>query len=217
MLPDKRGVARLRRMPALVLNEARVAAQVHGHGCAANGAAGNQLRRNPHVPLLPHHPSYGGFVVIGARVAGLRALPEAVVPLGVEQARPVEARDLKLMVHVRGQHEAFPLPNQVEKVEIRLPGGHIVAVDVDVTAPPRPVFLQRFKGIEAAGIDVPDAVFLREIRKVLFKARAGVGHPRCGGQPRARADQHRVRPLQRLAEPVNLRRGVCGREARPVR
>lgn len=95
-------------------------------------------------------------------MAGLRALPEAVVPLHIyiKQALFVKACDLKLMIHVGRQHKIILLPNQPEKIEIRLSGGHVVAVHENMAAPPRPILLQRLKGIESAGVDSLDNVIL---------------------------------------------------------
>ena len=41
-------------MPAVVFYEGRIGAQVHGHGAAANGAPGQQFRRDGHGAEQAH-------------------------------------------------------------------------------------------------------------------------------------------------------------------
>ena len=132
------------------------------------------------------------------------ALPEAVVALGVEQTRLIEARQLKLMVHIGGQDEVTPVPDQLQQVRIGLAGRHIVAVIVDVAAPPDPVFLQRRKGIEAAGIYVGDAVLLMEVGEVFQETFAAVGQTGRGRQAGAGTDEDGVCFLYFSFQPFEL-------------
>lgn len=198
-------------VPALVLHESVVTAQIHGHGPAASGAAGDQRRGDTHSRLLCDHPADSGLVVIGGLMAGLAALPEAVIALGVEQPRLIKTGQLKLMVHVGGQNEVIPVPDQRQQVRIRLAGRHIVAVIVDMPAPPGPVLLQRGKGIKTAGIYIGNAVLLVEVGKVFQKSLAAVGQTRGGGRAGTRADEDSVRALNFALQPLNFLPVIAGR------
>ena len=92
-------------VPALVLDKGLVTAEVHRHGPPALGAAGDQLGGDAHVVLLRHHPLDGFIIVIRLLMAGLAALPQAVIPLGVKDPFFVEPHPLKLVVYVGGQHK----------------------------------------------------------------------------------------------------------------
>ena len=67
------------------------------------------------------------------------------------------------MVHIGGQDEVVLIHDQLQQVSIRLAGRHIVAVVIDVSAPPGPVFLQCVKRIKSAGVDICDPIFLMEV------------------------------------------------------
>lgn len=176
-------------IPALILHEAVITAQVHSHGLAAFGAVREQFWGDTHFRLLCDHPADGGFVIISLLMAWLTALPKAIVTLGVEQPRLIETSQLKLMVHIGGQDEIIPASDQFQQVSIRLAWRHIVTVIVDMTAPPGPVFLQRGKRIETAGIHISDTVLLMEVGEVLQKALAAIGQASRGGKAGARADE----------------------------
>lgn len=191
-------------IPARILYESIICAQVHGHGPAAPGTARDQLRGDPHIRLLGDHLSDGILVVIGFLTAGLAALPKAIVALGVKQPRLVKARQLELMVHIGGQDKVIPAPDQFQQIRIGLAGRHIVTVIVDVAAPPGPVFLQRGEGIESAGVNIPDAVLLVKVGEVFQKALAAVGQAGGGGKAGACADQNGVDILQFSFQPFHF-------------
>lgn len=94
-----------RRRPALVLNEALVAPQVHRHRPAADRTARQQRRGDPQSALRRRHSPHRRFVVIGPVVAGRGALPQSVIALRVKQPRLGEARQPELVVHVGRQYE----------------------------------------------------------------------------------------------------------------
>ena len=194
LIPLRRGV------PPAVLDEGVVSPQIHGHGSAAPRAAGDQLRGDPHVPLLLRHPPDGPLVVVGRLMAGRGALPEAVVPLGIEQPLLVKARQLELVVHIGGEDKVVPLPHQRQQIVIYGPGRPLIAVVEDLAAPPGPVLLQAVKGVEAPGVHVPDAVFGLKIAEIPLKPLPVVGQPRRGGQPGPRAHDHGIGDLQRLSQ-----------------
>lgn len=71
-------------IPALILHESIVTAQIHGHGLAASGAARDQLGRDTHFRLLCNHLADNSLVIISDLMARPAALPEDVVALGIE-------------------------------------------------------------------------------------------------------------------------------------
>ena len=137
-------------------------------------------------------------------MAWAAALPEAVVALGVEQTRLIKTGQLELMVHIGGQDEVIPVPDQLQQVGIGLAGRHIVAVIVNMAAPPGPVFLQRRKGIEAAGIHVGNVILLMEVGKVLQETFAAVGQTGRGRQAGAGTDEDGVCFLYFSFQPFEL-------------
>lgn len=92
-------------VPALILHEGVVAAQVHGHGLTADRTAGNELAGHAHVGLLLEHTQNDFFIVVGLLAARLCALEQAIIALRVEQTVFVEARALKLVIDIRGDDE----------------------------------------------------------------------------------------------------------------
>ena len=193
-----------RSIPALILYESIVTAQVRGLRLAALGAARNQLRGDSHVGLLCDHPADGSFVVISGLMARLTALPKAVIALGVEQPCFIKTGQLKLMVHIGGQDKIIPAPDQLQQIGIRLAGCHIVSVVVDVSAPPGPVFLQRGKRMETAGIHIGDAVLLMEVGEVFQKALAAIGQTGRCRKAGTSADEDGICALNLSFQPLNF-------------
>lgn len=191
-------------VPALILHKAVVTAQVRSLRFAALRAARNQLRRDTHFRLLRNHLADSSLVIISGLMARLTALPKAVVALGIEQPRLIKTSQLKLMVHIGSQNEVIPTPDQFQQVSIRLAGRHIVAVVVNVPAPPGPVFLKRGKRIKAAGIHVGDTVLLMEIGEVFQKALAAIGQTGRGGKAGACADENGVCALDLRFQPLDF-------------
>ena len=198
LIPPGRGV------PALILHKSIVTAQVRGLWPAALGAAGNQLRRHTHFRLLRHHPANNGLVIIRLLMAGLTALPEAVVTLGVEQPRLIKTSQLKLMVHIGCQDKIIPAPDQIQQICIGFTGCQIITVIVDVPAPPGPIYLRRGKRIKATGIHIGDAVLLMEVGEIFQKALAAIGQASRGGKAGARADEYGIGALQLILQPLNF-------------
>ena len=129
-------------------------------------------------------------------MAGLAALEEAVVPLGVKQPFPVKARLLKHVVHVGGEHEIIPPLHQLKQPLIhRLRRVHI-AVDENIPAPVGPVLLQGGKRVKTAGVHVPEPVFPDKIREILLKSFPRVGKSRRRGEAGSRSDHHGLSLLQ---------------------
>ena len=191
-------------IPALILNEVIVTAQIHSHGPAALGATRNQAGRDTHFRLLCNHPTDSCLVIISCLMTRLAALPKAVITLGVEQPRLIKSGQLKLMVHIGGQDKIIPAPDQIQQVSIRFAGCHIVTVVIDVSAPPGPVFLQRGKRIEPAGIDIGDAILLMEVGEVFQKALAAIGQASRCGKAGACADEDGIRALYLSFQPLDF-------------
>lgn len=85
------------------------------------------------------------------------------------------------MVNVCGDDKIVLVPHQLQKVIVDQFGGIHIAVDVDVSAPIRPMLFRRGKRIKATGVHIVEAVFFLEVRKVFLKAFAAVGEA-CGGR-----------------------------------
>ena len=80
-----------------------------------NRTAGDKLRGYFHIPLLCEHTVYRFLIVIGALMAWLRTLPQAIVPLGVEQPLFIKARKLELMVYIRCQNKVVLTLHQLQQ------------------------------------------------------------------------------------------------------
>lgn len=126
----------------------------------------------------------------------------------------VEARHLKLVVHICRQHKVVLALHQGQQSIINRPGGVLVAVHHNMPAPPCPILLQRRERVKSPGIHVLDAVFFFEVSEVFLKPLPGVGQSRRSGQPRPRADHHSVGAVKRLPQSFRLCRGDGGRAPR---
>ena len=169
------------------------------------------------VLLFLHHLPDGFLVIVGFAVAGDGALPQAIVPLGIEQAGLGKAGFLEAVVDVGGQDKIVFGLYQTEQIGIDRPGRVHIAVDEDKPAPVGPVFLPGFEGIEAPGIHVVEAAGLLKIGKIPFKPFPVIGQAGRSGQARARADDHGVGSRQLAFQPLHLIREAPdrGRNRRP--
>ena len=104
-MPQEIGIPFRGSIPSPILHEGIVAPKVHGHGCATNRAARNQLGGDFRILLLGKHLPDFRLIVIGLVVAGLGTLPQTVISLGVEQTAFVKACPLELVIHIGGQHK----------------------------------------------------------------------------------------------------------------
>ena len=114
----------------------------------------------------------------------------------IEQPCLIKTSQLKLVIHIGGQDEVVLILDQIQQIRIGLTGRHIVAVVVNVPAPPGPVFLQRGKRIETAGIHIGDAVLFMEVGEVFQKALASIGQTGRGGKAGARPNEDGIRALE---------------------
>ena len=87
-------------VPALVLDEGIIGAQIHRHRLAADGTLWDQLGGDFHILLKLDHVLDAFLIVIGLIVARLTALEESVIALSVEKALFVEACLLELVVNI---------------------------------------------------------------------------------------------------------------------
>lgn len=115
MPPKEILVTGISGIPALVLDKGVVAPQVHGHGLAADRAMRDKFCGDTHISLLCHHAPDGFLVVPGLLTAWLRALPQAVVSLGIEQPFFVKACQLELMVHIGSKDKVILLMDQLQQ------------------------------------------------------------------------------------------------------
>ena len=214
---DKRCVPLGRLVPPFVLYKSGVCPQVHGHGLAAQGAAGYQLSGHLHarrhtlgqvkgsvfqnlIPLGQDHlPDYLP-VVVGLLMAGHTALKQPIIPLGVKQLLLGKACFLKAVVHIGGENKVVLVLHTIQKRLIHRFGRIHIAVYIDVTAPVRPVLFQGAVGVEPTGIHILKTVFLCEIVEVPLKTLPCVHKPRRGRQPGPGADQHGIRLLQGFSQ-----------------
>ena len=179
-------------MPAPVFHKFIIAAEVHGQWFPTVGADRKKFGRDFHILLPFDHFEDHDFVIKGLLTARLAALEQAIIALRVEQPLFIKACPLELVIHIGGQYKIVLVLNQCQKFLIDRKWSIYIAVDVDVSAPIRPMLLRRGKRIKATGVHIVEAVFFLKVRKVFLKAFAAVGEA-CGGrQPCPRADDHGI-------------------------
>ncbi len=99
------------------------------------------------------------------------------------------------------------MPGSVFKDGMRLTDKAMLAVDI-VFGLLALWFLQCFKGIEAPGVHILDAVFRLKISERFCEPLPGIGQPRRGGQSRPCADHHSVSFFNELLQLLCLGREV---------
>ena len=187
------GVIPLSRLvPALVLDEFIVASKIHCHWLAANGTARDQLGRDCHIFLLFNHRNDSVIVVVGFVVTRHGALEQAVVALCIEQTLLVKARRLELVVDIRREDKVVLILDELQEVIVHRLRRLYIAVEKDMSAPPRPECFLIGERIESARIHIGNAVLLGKVGKVFVETLAGICQPCGGGQTSARADNNRV-------------------------
>ena len=141
--------------------------------------------------VLPSYHEGMSNVLLEAAASG-RPLITSDIPGCREAVENGVSGYLKAVVNVCGDDKIVLVPHQLQKVIVDQFGGIHIAVDVDVSAPIRPMLLRRGKRIKATGVHIVEAVFFLKVRKVFLKAFAAVGEA-CGGrQPCPRADDHGI-------------------------
>ncbi len=80
-------------------------------------------------------------------MAGLGALPQAIVSLSIEQPLFVKPCPLELVIHIGGQYKIVLILYQCQQFLIDRNWCIYIAVIENMTAPPRPIFFQRVVGM----------------------------------------------------------------------
>lgn len=128
-----------RRVPALILHEAAVAAEVRRQRPSAMRAVRNKLCRHGHfgrfrrskcairrncIALRSDHVLDNLPVIERLRATRLAALEQPVVSLRVEQAVLVKSGFLKAVIHIRCEGQSNPCPSQAKAVFHRRASAH---------------------------------------------------------------------------------------------
>lgn len=95
-------IAGVGSVPAFVFDKGVIGAEIHAHGRAADGTAGDERSGDAPILLLGDHLADGGFIVIGLWTAGDGALPQAVIALGVKEPLAVKAASLEAVIDIGG-------------------------------------------------------------------------------------------------------------------
>lgn len=191
-------------VPAFVLHEGIIAAQVHGQRLPAVGTGRKKLGRYFHILLPLDHLPNDLLIIKGLLTARLTALEQAVIALRVEQPLFVEPCFLEAVVHIGGDYKVILILHQPEQRAVYRLRGVLIAVDINVPAPVRPVFLHGGVRVKAAGIHIRKAVFAGKIGEICSESFPGVGEPGGGGQPGSCADDDGISLVQGLFELLRL-------------
>ena len=97
-------------------------------------------------------------------------MEQAVITLCVEQPLLVKACQLKLMVNIRCEDKVILILNEIYQIVIHGVRSFYIAVEIDMSAPPRPEGFFIRERIESARIHIGNAVLFGKVRKMLEKA-----------------------------------------------
>ena len=103
-------------MPAFVLHEGIIAAQVHGQRLPAVGTGRKKLGRYFHILLPLDHLPNDLLIIKGLLTARLTALEQTIIALRVEQALFIKASFLKAVVNIRGDDKIIFVLYQLQKI-----------------------------------------------------------------------------------------------------
>ena len=98
------------------------------------------------------------------------ALPQAIIPLGIEKLLFGKAVELKQMIHIRREDKIVLLFQQVQKNSVQFTWRQVVAIPIDLSAPIGPFLFQRWKGIEPRRIHIAEMVFGDKISEMTLKS-----------------------------------------------
>lgn len=167
-----------RRVPALILHEAVVAAEVRRQRPSAMRAVRNKICRHGHfgrfrhskcairrncIALRSDHVLDNLPVIERLRATRLAALEQPVVSLRVEQAVLVKSGFLKAVIHIRCQNKGILVLHKRKQFFIDGLRRIQITVDVNRTAPIGPVFFKRCIRVKPTGVHVVKIVFCGEI------------------------------------------------------
>ena len=179
-------------MPAFIFHKRVIRAQIHAHRFSAVWAVRHQFGWDPHaqvsvlrrnkasvfqdlIPLGKQHLSNDFFIVILFLAARLRALKQAVISLRVKQTVFIKSGFLEAVVYICGDDKIALIFHQAEQFLVNRFWRVLITVDVNVSAPVRPVFFQRIIRVEAARIHIVETVFLFKICKIFPEPLTAVG------------------------------------------
>ena len=223
----ERSVPVRRGMPPGVLHKGLIGAQVHGDRPAAVRADRDQVMGKAHgeTPVLRHLEyavwiqdkalrrhgfSDPVFIVVGLFDAAPGTLEQPVIALRVEEPLLVKAGALEAVVHIGGDHEIVPAPDQREEVMVHGFWRIHVSVDIDVPRPEGPAGLRVGERVEAAGIHIPEAEVLPEIKEIPVEPLAAVGKAGGRGKACASADDDGISALDFLLQAAKIRAAAAG-------
>ena len=86
----------------------------------------------------------------------------------------VKSRLLKLVVHIGSQYEIILILHQRQQFLINQLRGIQITVTENVPAPISPMFFQRIKRIEAAGVHIRKVILGNKVREVMLKPLPGI-------------------------------------------
>ena len=150
-------------MPAFVLHKGIVSPKIHRHRLSTVRAVWDEFCWNPHIFLLLYHLTDELFIIISFLTARLAALKKSIVPLCIKQSFLIKSCLLETVIYIRCQHKIVLVPHQFQQLLIHRFRCIHVTVDIDITAPVRPVFFQRLIRIKTAGIHIREIIFRRKI------------------------------------------------------
>ena len=156
------------------------------------------------VPLRFHHLPDECLIIESLRTARLTALEQTVIALRVEQPLFVEPCFLEAVVHIGGQDKIIFVLHQCKQVIVNRFWGILIAVEPNIPAPVRPVFLHGGVRVKAVGVHIRKAVFAGKIGEICSESFPGVGEPGGGGQPGSCADDEGISLVQGLFELLRL-------------
>ena len=102
------------------------------------------------------------------------------------------------MVYICRQHKIVQLPHDLKQLIVDRFGRILIAVDVNIAAPVRPMLLQCPVRIKSCRIHILKTIFFYKICKIVVKSFASVSKARRCGQPCTCANQDSVRVLDFL-------------------
>ena len=103
-------------VPAFVLHEGIIAAQVQGQRLPAVGTGRKKLGRYFHILLPLDHLPNDLLIIKGLLTARLTALEQTIIALRVEQALFIKASFLKAVVNIRGDDKIIFVLYQLQKI-----------------------------------------------------------------------------------------------------
>ena len=104
-------------VPAFVLHEGIIAAQVHGQRLPAVGTGRKKLGRYFHILLPLDHLPNDLLIIKGLLTARLTALEQTIIALRVEQALFIKASFLNAVVNIRGDDKIIFVLYQLQKIK----------------------------------------------------------------------------------------------------